>query len=166
MNKQILIHTACRSLTNGGPHPKNWPTENWTELVLTLQKRGYEMVQLMSSGDGSVQVAQNTMIDVPLHELEKIVSNRKQCRTYICVDSFLHHMAASVGVPGIVIFSQSDPKIFGHALNFNLIEDKSYIRWNQWDRWECCNYLPSAFVSVKKVLETFDRFIEQKDSAT
>ena len=69
-----------------------------------------------------------------------------QCRTWISVDSFFQHLCWDLGKPGIVLWGQSDPIIFGHPENINLLKDRKYLRTNQFHIWEQAEYIKEAFV--------------------
>lgn len=52
-------------------------------------------------------------------ELKELV---RECDLFISCDSFLQHLAYIENKRGIVIFSQSDPKIFGHHKHINIVK--------------------------------------------
>ena len=54
---------------------------------------------------------------------------------------------------GIVLWSVSDPNIYGHPENINLIKDRSYLVENQFLWWELVSYNPDAFVKPKEVVK-------------
>ena len=72
---------------------------------------------------------------------------------FISIDNFAPHLAWLLNKPGIVIFSQSDPLIFGHELHINLLKDIKYLRKNQFDIWETAIYNKEAFMEPQKVIE-------------
>jgi hypothetical protein len=51
-----------------------------------------------------------------------------------------------------VIFSQSDPVIFGHPDNVNLLKDRKYLRELQFQTWMGVPYNEDAFVSPDEVV--------------
>ena len=76
----------------------------------------------------------------------------KDCVTWIGVDSFFQHLAWDEGVPGIVLWGPSDPLIFGHKENTNLLKDRSYLVENQFLWWENTEHRADRFVKPKEVL--------------
>ena len=67
------------------------------------------------------------------------------------MDSFLPHLAQQVEKPGVVIWSVSDPEIFGYKNNLNILKDRKYLRGNQFDIWEAGSYNPEAFLKAEEV---------------
>jgi hypothetical protein len=88
------------------------------------------------------------IIGTSFSELEYIVRGAQK---WLSVDNFFHHFCNSINVPGIVIFGQSDPKIFGHLQNINLLKDRKYLRPDQFGIWESATFNPEAFVDVATV---------------
>lgn len=83
------------------------------------------------------------------------------------VDNFFPHLCAvSKGPPGVVIFSKSDPSIFGYPTNHNLHSIPTRFRPNQFDFWEACNYDPDAFPSANSVIDAIGSFIVQRLDAS
>jgi hypothetical protein len=73
-------------------------------------------------------------------------------------DSFFQHFCWDLGKPGVVVFGQSDPNIFGHPENINLLKDRSYLRDKQFWIWEQAEYKEDAFVNPEVVLEALKKF--------
>lgn len=90
------------------------------------------------------------MNDLPL---EKISGLMKSCDTWIAVDNFWPHMAWTLGEPGIAIFGMSDPEIFGHPENINLLKDRRFLRIRQFGLWSQEPLNPDSFVAPTVVLE-------------
>jgi ADP-heptose:LPS heptosyltransferase len=88
--------------------------------------------------------------NLSLTELAELVN---ACDTWIGVDSFFQHFCWDVKKPGIVLWAQSDPNIFGHPENINLLKDRSYLRNKQFWLWEQCEYIKVAFVTPDEVLK-------------
>jgi len=74
------------------------------------------------------------------------------------VDSFFQHYCWSLGKPGVVLWGQSDPVIFGHPENVNLLKDRDYLREKQFWLWEQCGFRAEAFVTPDEVLEALKTF--------
>jgi ADP-heptose:LPS heptosyltransferase len=81
------------------------------------------------------------------------------CDTWISCDSFFQHLAWDEGKPGIVLWSVSDPNIFGHSENINLLKSRDCLAPNQFLWWEATEYDPNKFVEPERVLEALQAFI-------
>jgi ADP-heptose:LPS heptosyltransferase len=139
----IIISPYSRSLRDGKENPKNYPY--WEELVSQIKE---PIVQV--GVDGEKQLVEDFRKNLSIPELRKVIT---ECRTWISVDSFFQHLAWDCGKPGIVIFGQSDPLIFGHPENINLLKDRFYLRKHQFWWWEQCEYRKDAFVKPEEVLK-------------
>lgn len=124
------------------PHPKNYPW--WPELVSKIDE---PIIQVGIAGEE--QLVSDFRKNLPIVELRALI---RQCRTWISVDSFFQHLAWDEGKKGIVLFAQSDPNIFGHPENVNLLTDRKYLREKQFWWWEQCSFNPDAFVKPEVVL--------------
>lgn len=139
----ILIHPYAKSLQNGKRNPKNYPY--WKELIALIDE---PIIQI--GVEGEEQLVSDFRKNLTMLELRQLV---KDCRTWIGVDSFFQHLAWSEGKPGIVLWSVSDPLIFGHAENINLLKDRSTLAPNQFLWWDFTEYNPDAFTEPKEVLK-------------
>ena len=155
---KIIISPYSRKLRGkDSPNPKNWPKEYWEELVRKLVEKGHEIIQVGVEGEEKLMVSQTGVegykltwkFGLPLSELKELI---KECDSWVSCDNFFHHFCWLIGKPGIVIFSQSDPLIFGHAENKNLLKDRKYLRSNQFGTWEEAEYNKEAFVEPERVL--------------
>lgn len=145
----IVIFPYARGMRDGQKHPKNYPY--WKELIKLLKQEGHEIIQL--GVDGEEQLVDDFRRNLSFSELEKIV---KECDIWIGVDSFGQHLGWSVGKRGIAIFGQSDPLIFGHKENVNLLKDRSYLREKQFWLWEQCTANDDAFVRPYEVVDALN----------
>jgi ADP-heptose:LPS heptosyltransferase len=149
--KKIIISPYSRRLRGKDTeNPKNYPY--WDELVELLTENNYYIIQVgvegekrLRGGIGGIEYKFN----LPLKELKKLV---EECDAWISVDNFFQHFCSLVGKPGIVLFGQSDPLIFGHPENINLLKDRKYLRPDQFNIWEACEQNKEAFVEPRKVL--------------
>lgn len=142
----ILISPFARKLRNGQPNPKNYCY--WKELILLIESTGEEIIQV--GVDDEEQLVEDFRKNLSLKELEKLVT---ECRTWISVDSFFQHFAWDLNKYGIVLWGQSDPIIFGHPENTNLLKHRKYLRPNQFLMWEQCEYKTDCFVDPKEVIK-------------
>jgi hypothetical protein len=75
-------------------------------------------------------------------------------------------MAWTLGRPGVVIFGPSDPVIFGHEENVNLLKDRRFLRkqqfwlWSQIEPHLASN--PDIFVSPEVVVAAVLRLAESR----
>lgn len=139
----IIISPFAKKLRNEQENPKNYPY--WQELVSLIDE---PMVQVGVTGE--TQLVNDFRKDLSLKELENLVL---QCRTWISVDSFFQHFCWNLKKPGIVIFGQSDPLIFGHPENINLLKDRSYLREKQFWLWEQAIYKPESFIEPAEIVK-------------
>ena len=141
----ILIAPFAKKLRNGGNNPKNFPF--WKEVLNGLN--GHKVVQV--GIEGEEQLTADFRKDIRLSEVAKLVS---ECATWVSVDNYLPHLAHHIRKPGIVLFGQSDPDIYGYKENINLLKSRSYLRPDQFLIWEQCEYKTDAFVDPQIVLNS------------
>jgi ADP-heptose:LPS heptosyltransferase len=139
----IIISPYAKKLRDGKNNPKNYPW--WPELISLLHE---PIVQV--GVEGEEQLVDDFRKNLSIVELTKLIN---QCKTWISVDSFFQHLAWDIGKQGIVLWGQSDPNIFGHPENINLLKDRKYLREKQFWWWEQCDYIAEAFVSPEEVLK-------------
>lgn len=139
----IIISPFAKWMRNGQPHPKNYPY--WEQLI---EKINLPIVQV--GVENEKQLVPDFRPNLPLPDLKTLV---EQCTTWISVDSFFQHFCWDVGKRGIVLFGQSDPNIFGHPENINLLKDRKYLRQHQFWMWEQAEFIEEAFVKPEVVLK-------------
>jgi ADP-heptose:LPS heptosyltransferase len=138
----IIISPYAKELRNGQNNPKNYPW--WPELISMIDQ---PIIQV--GVEGEKQLVDDFRKNLSLKELEVLVL---ECKKWISVDSFFQHFAWDLGKTGIVLWGQSDPIIFGHSENINLLKDRKYLREKQFWLWEQCEYNADAFVKPDEVL--------------
>ena len=141
----IIIAPYAQRLRNGKENPKNYPY--WKELVQELQKSMY-VVQV--GVEGEEQLVPDFRTNLPIAELCGLL---KECKTWIGVDSFFQHLAWREQKPGIVLWGPSDPLIWGHPKNINLLKDRSYLVENQFIWWEATEHSNDRFVKPQEILK-------------
>jgi len=147
---RVIISPFAQALRNGNENPKNFPY--WKELVALMVANNIEVVQIGSTKDKPIEGVTDFKQNLKLLEIRDLI---KESGTWISVDSFLQHMCAYYKLQrGIVIFAQSDPKIFGYTRNINMLKSRSYLREKQYWLWEQCDYKKEAFVTAQEVLDT------------
>jgi ADP-heptose:LPS heptosyltransferase len=145
--KTVLISPYAQALRNGKENPKNFPY--WPELVLLLNNSGIKTLQIGASKDKPIIGITDFRQNLKLAEIAQLL---KECDTWISVDSFLQHLNHNYERKrGVVVFSQSNPDIFGYKENINLLKHKKYLREKQFWLWEQCEYNKDAFVTAEDV---------------
>lgn len=143
----IILFPFAKIMRNDQKHPKNYPY--WPELIELLQRDGHSLMQL--GVEGEQQLVTDFRKNLNYSVLCDLI---RQCDLWIGVDSYGQHLGWSVGKRGIALFGQSDPLIFGHAENVNLLKDRKYLREKQFWLWEQCESNDEAFVSPEVVIDT------------
>jgi ADP-heptose:LPS heptosyltransferase len=142
----ILISPYSRKLRDGGENPKNYPY--WIDLISYLKKYD-EVVQIGVSGEEVL--TENFMFDLSLKNIEALI---KKCSFWISVDNFFPHLNnVKNKKPGVVLFSQSDPLVFGYDYNLNILKDRKYLRDNQFDIWERTQYNIECYLKPKEIVD-------------
>ena len=139
----IIISPYSKQLKNGKRNPKEYP--HWEELIALINE---PIVQVGIAGEK--QLVPDFRPNLSLVQLKELL---QECRTWIGCDSFFQHLAWSIGKPGIVLWSVSDPLIFGHPENINLLKDRSCLAENQFLWWDYVEYDSSKFVSPQEVIK-------------
>jgi ADP-heptose:LPS heptosyltransferase len=153
-SKIILISCWAKPLRSGGWNAKNPSKEWWNKITKLLKDKGYDIWQCGQGAEIKLKFIDRHLWDKDLWALAEDIKN---CVTWISVDNFFHHFALlQVKKPGFVIWSQSDPEIFGHKENFNLLKDKKYLRPKQFEMWEQATYDKDAFVEPEDVIKAIE----------
>lgn len=143
----IIISPYAQKLRNGKNNPKNYPY--WKELITLIDE---PIVQI--GVEGEEQLVEDFRKNLCLLNLESLVN---ESRTWISVDSFFQHFCWDLGKPGIVLWGQSDPNIFGHPENINLLKGREYLRKHQFWMWEQCDYRDDCWVTPEEVLKHLNK---------
>lgn len=128
----------------GRPSPKNYPQPK--ELCSLLEK-DHSVIQV--GGDGDEPIAEDFRKNLSFSQVLELIG---KADSGVCVDSFLQHAFWYANRRAVVVFGISDPSIFGHPENLNLLKDRKYLRPDQYDLYYTDQYNPDAFVSPKEVL--------------
>jgi len=153
----ILISPYSKGLRNGKRNPKNYPW--FSELVKVLQAKGHQVTQLGIGGEQPIG-ADKTEWDLSLDKLGELI---EECDTWVSVDNFFHHYCASLAVKGVVIFGPSDPNIYGHDTNVNLLKDRKYLRQHAFGLWESLEYSEDRFVDPMIVAKEVFKIVREKN---
>lgn len=139
----IIISPYSKALLNGNQNPKNYPY--WEALIEMIDE---PIIQV--GIEGEKQLVSDFRKNLSITELRKLI---QECRTWISCDSFFQHLAWDEGKKGIVLWGVSDPLIYGHPENINLLADRKYLAENQFLWWEFTEHRNERFVKPKIVLE-------------
>lgn len=143
----IIISPYSKFMRNGQKHPKNYPY--WEEVLNKIKE---PVVQV--GIEGEIQIVDDFRKNLSLTELAELV---KESKTWMSCDSFFQHFCWDLGKRGVVVFAQSDPNIFGHPENINLLKDRKYLREKQFWIWEQAEFIEEAFVGPEVVLEALKK---------
>jgi len=148
----IIISPFAKQLRNGKPNPKNYPY--WQELIKLINE---SITQI--GVEGEQQLVPDFRKNLSLIELAMLVG---ECRTWISVDSFFQHFCWDLKKPGIVLFGQSDPLIFGHPENINLLKSRDHLREKQFWLWEQTEFKANVFIDPTTVLKALTTNIKPR----
>jgi hypothetical protein len=146
---KILLHlqTKLLRLTDtvinpSGVNPKNYPHR--TKLLELLKEHDI------------TEITQN----IPLEESIRLV---RAADVIVSIDSYLNHLCWYLGKKAIVIFGPSDPRIFGHNFNVNLLQDRKYLRPDQFIWWEKCVRNDDAFPFPEMIVDEINKLYAERD---
>jgi len=139
----IIIAPYAQKLRTSKLNPKNYP---YWELLIEQIKEPIIQVGI----EGEKQLVPDFRKNLPIADLRKLLH---ECRTWIGVDSFFQHLAWDEKKPGIVLWGPSDPLIFGHPENINLLQGRQHLVANQFIWWEATKHENERFVKPQVVLE-------------
>lgn len=145
---KIIISPYSQNLRNGKRNPKNYPY--WKELIEKLQGNDIEIIQIGRSEEERIEGTTSFLTDLSMAELKELI---EQSELFFSVDNFFPHMAHLYGLRGVVLWSRSDPRIYGYPENVNLYKSEKYFREDQFGLWESCDYIEEAFVSPGTVMQ-------------
>lgn len=124
-NVQLLLarknlDAASLVLIHPGPSwtVKEWPLENWTQLVAALRENGFTNIaqlgvgRYMNFGRVEVPVIPGAMSLVDAFTIEESVAIIAQAKLFIGIDSGLQHIAACARTPAVGIFGPTSPQFF------------------------------------------------------
>jgi len=159
MSKIVLAPYSTR-LSANRPNPKNYP--DWPLVVCRLADSGHEVIQIGGLGEERIVGVSQFIINWPLKKLRQVIEDAD---TWISVDSWLPHFvwAEKLNKRGVCIFSLSDPLIWGHPENINLLRDRKYVREFQYQGWNEAIYNPEAFVSPEVVINAITSLLRPTD---
>lgn len=133
---KIAIHTDGKPMRNGKPSAKVYPW--FDELIIKLKEGGHDIKEVKGF--------------LTWIQMKEILD---WCDSWVATDSFWQHFCWYHGKKGFAIFSRSDPNIFGHKENINILKDRKYLRPDQFSNWEACEFIEESFLKpielIKKI---------------
>jgi len=145
--KKIVISPYSQPLRSGKENPKNYPY--WDEIIKSISDLNFQITQIGREGEKKLEYIHEFKINLPFKEIKKLILEND---FWISVDNFLPHFCNTFNSRGIVLFSKSDPIIFGYKHNINLLKDRKYLRPNQFNSWDECEYDLDAFIPPSIVI--------------
>lgn len=144
----ILISPYAQRLKSGNINPKNYPY--WQELIAMIDE---PIIQV--GIEGEQQLVPDFRKNLSIAALRQLI---RECKTWVSCDSFIQHLAWDEGKKGIVLWSVSDPLIFGHPENVNLIKSQDHLASNQFLWWEYVPHRSDVFVEPEIVAKAIADF--------
>lgn len=132
-------------------NPKNYPY--WERFIELLKKEvpTVNIIQIGVAGEPTLKG-----VDTVMHNLgpEQLLKLTRTCNAWLSVDNFFQHFCSYYKIPnGFVIFGQSDPKIFGHSFNTNILKNPKYLRPRQFQFWWQTEYKEEVFVKAEELVK-------------
>lgn len=152
MKKRIIISPWSKNTPKGQVCAKNYPF--WPELVELLNNK-YDVIQIGRTPEEKIPNCSEYLFDKPLKDIKNLLF---EVRDWISVDNFFHHFARFYKINGTVIFAKSDPAIFGHKHNNNLLKSKSFLRKDQFLYWNDEPLDKNSFLSAQEVYKSVITF--------
>jgi len=153
--KKIIISPWSRNLPGERKNAKNF--HRWQQVVKRLRDLGFHVIQIGVKGEEIVEGVNEIKFNLPFKELKDLV---RECDSWISVDNFMNHFGAWMKRPGVVIFGKSDPDIFGHPENKNLLKNRRFLRDDQFLPWGMEKHDSNVFVSENEVIEALLELLE------
>ena len=150
---KILISPYSQKLRSGKRNAKNYPY--WTYLIKRLKQMGHYVIQIGVTGEEKFQDVDDFKVNMNFKTLEKLVES---VDVWVSVDNFFPHFCNSINSYGIVIFSKSDPLIFGYDKNINLLKDRNLLRPDQFGIWDGVEYDMISFIDPEIVIKEILNF--------
>jgi glycosyl transferase family 9 (putative heptosyltransferase) len=116
----ILIEPHVQTFKLGAIN-KQWPFDRYVELSHRLKKDGYRILQL---ANGASLPYTHTLVKAP--SFRHAMAALSKVSLYIGPEGGLHHAAAALGIPGVVIFGGwVPPQVTGYDTHTNIAHGKA-----------------------------------------
>ncbi len=157
--KTLLISPYSKCRPNGEPCAKNYPW--WKELVALLKGHDVSCVQIGINGEPQIDGVDKYIKNLSVDEISK---DLKLVDGWVAVDNFLPHLGAFVGKKGVAIFGPSDPIVFGHQSNINVLKDRKYLRPLQFATWHEEKMVEERFVRPEELLTIILDYLTKQET--
>lgn len=145
--KKMIISPFPKSLSIDKPSAKMYPY--WPQVIGFLKAAGIYTIQIGGTGEPSLGCDEE-QFGKSFRELKDLTDSSDG---WISVDNFFQHFVHYHKLKsGIVIWSKSDPNIFGYPENINILKDRKYLRKEQFKTW---NDEPHELESFNTAQEVF-----------
>ena len=109
----VLLHVHSRASVN-----HHWPEEKWERLVKEMP--GVTFIQVGHPDEPYVKGALDWR---GKHKTRESLVLIKYARSFVGVDSSFAHATNAFGLPGVILFGDSNPATWGHDNNINIYKD-------------------------------------------
>jgi ADP-heptose:LPS heptosyltransferase len=117
---QKKLDPAALVLIHPGPSwpVKEWPRENWSQLVAELRARGFTSIgqlgvgRYMNFGQVEVPPVPGAVSLLDAFTVEECIAAIAEAKLFIGIDSGLLHIAAATRTPAVGIFGSTLPQFF------------------------------------------------------
>jgi len=157
--KYITIHAGC---DQGVGIMKLWSRKKWQELIVLLQERDIEVIQIGTPSEISFANIQKVGVD-NLTDLAYIL---KLSKLHVDNEGGVVHLAHAVETKSVVLFGATSPTLYGYPDNINLYKDVCPTCWwkvNQWSS-KCMKGNKSCInldeLTVEEVLNAIEKNYE------
>lgn len=143
--KNLFLSPHAASI--GRQNPKDYPF--FAEVLDGLQN-AFHVVQLGREGEEIVPHVNEVCFDLPLGHLVRRL--KAEAALVVSVDNAIQHLCWRYKIPCLCIFSKSDPKIFGHKENTNLLKDRKHLSRTQFNVWLSQDVDMDSFIDAPKIV--------------
>ena len=106
----VILHVTSECSVN-----HMWPAEKWEELVRRMNSVTF--IQIGYHKEARIEGAVDFRGKTSIRQAMALI---KYCRSFAGVDSFFGHVTNAFDIPGVILFGDSSPIIWGHANNINI----------------------------------------------
>jgi hypothetical protein len=153
-NKKVIVLSAwSKPLRNGKVNAKNYP--HWQELVNILKTDGWYIIQIGQGAEVKLRNVDESVWDKDIWHLKEEID---KADLLLGIDNFFPHLWEYYGKSGIVLWSASDPTIFGYRANTNVLKDVKFLRPQQFAIWEEWEANLDAWLSANEVFQIIKNY--------
>lgn len=134
---------------------KQWPVDRYEAVAARLLEQGHRVIQFGYGGRSRLKSASHLATPTFRHALAVL----SRAALYIGPEGGLHHGAAAVGVPGVVLFGGFiPPQVTGYDTHTNLTGGAEAC-----GRTNLCNHCKAAMaaIGVDEVCAAAERYLER-----